>query len=137
MRLVILDTNVLVSGMFAHLQNGNPARLIRMFIEGDFTLIYSHEIFEEYEEVLRRPKFHFLPEDIAFILNAVKDLGFCEHILPGLTGHPRCPHPDDQKFYDLALSTDSLLITGNIKHYPSEIRVLSPTDYLHDRIASK
>lgn len=130
MRLFILDTNILVSGMFAHLQDGNPARFLKRFVDQDFTLVYSSEIFEEYEAVLRRPKFSFTPEDIEFVLRAVRELGLCERILPGLIGQPRCSDAADQKFYDLALSTDAILITGNTKHYPKNSRIFTPSEYL-------
>lgn len=130
MKLFILDTNILVSGLFSRLQNGNPARFLKRFVEQDFTLIYSQEILEEYEDVLRRPKFDFALEDVDFILDAVKELGFCTRTLPGLSGQPLCPDPDDQVFYDLALSTDAILITGNTKHFPEDKRVLTPAEYL-------
>lgn len=130
MILVILDTNVLVSGMFSRLQRGKPAQILRMVIDGYCTMVYSPEIYEEYAEVLKRPKFAFLPEDVAFILGVVRNLGMRERVLPGLTGQPCCSDEDDQKFYDLALSTDAVLVTGNIKHFPADIRVATPAEYL-------
>lgn len=130
MKLFVLDTNILVSGLFSQLQSGNPARFLQQFLAQDFTLVYSPEIFEEYANVLRRPKFKFSSESIDFILNAVKELGLCEHALPGLSGQPRCSDPDDQKFYDLALSTDAVLVTGNTKHFPKDKRVVTPAEYL-------
>lgn len=33
--------------------------------------------------------------------------------------------------YDLALSTDAILITGNTKHYPKGTRVITPNEYLN------
>lgn len=134
MKLFVLDTNILVSGLFSQLQGGNPARFLQQFIAQDFTLVYSPEIFEEYANVLRRPKFDFDTKSIDFVLDAVKELGLCERTLPGLSGQPRCSDPEDQKFYDLALSTDAILITGNIKHFPKDKRVITPAEYLTNAI---
>lgn len=135
MKLFILDTNILVSGMFAHLRDGNPAHFLKQFIAQDFTLIYSQEILEEYEDVLRRAKFKFASETVDFILGAVKELGFCERVLPGLSGQPKCSDSSDQKFYDLALSTDAILITGSTKHFPEDKHIFTPAEYLEGRRA--
>jgi uncharacterized protein len=54
---VVLDTNVLVSGLLG----GSGLDVIRRWRQGDFVLIVSPQIFEEYETVLKRPKFG-LPE---------------------------------------------------------------------------
>lgn len=32
-------------------------------------------------------------------------------------------------FYDLALSTDALLVTGNAKHFPEDKRIFTPSGY--------
>jgi putative PIN family toxin of toxin-antitoxin system len=54
---VVLDTNVLVSGLLG----GSGLDVIRRWRQGDFVLVVSPQIFEEYEAVLKRPKFG-LPE---------------------------------------------------------------------------
>lgn len=50
---VVLDTNVLVSGLLG----GTATEVIRRWRVGAFSLILSEEIFAEYEAVLKRPKF--------------------------------------------------------------------------------
>jgi hypothetical protein len=46
----------------------------------------------------------------------------------------RLPDPDDLPFLEVAAATGSLLVTGNIRHYPAVVRegvaVLSPADLL-------
>jgi putative PIN family toxin of toxin-antitoxin system len=54
---VVVDTNVLVSGLLG----GSGLDVIRRWRQGDFVLVISPQIFEEYESVLKRPKFG-LPE---------------------------------------------------------------------------
>jgi hypothetical protein len=46
---VVLDTNVLVSGIFF---SGPPSRILKAWRSGRLTLVYSPPIFEEYERVL-------------------------------------------------------------------------------------
>jgi len=36
----------------------------------------------------------------------------------------------DRTFYDTAKASDSILITGNIKHYPTEPFIMTPTEFL-------
>ena len=50
---VVLDTNVLVSGLLG----GTATDVIRRWRAGAFDLVISQEIAAEYEEVLKRPKF--------------------------------------------------------------------------------
>ena len=40
------------------------------------------------------------------------------------------PDEDDRKFYDVAKSSGAFLITGNIKHFPSESFIVTPADFL-------
>ncbi len=50
---VVLDTSVLVSGLLG----GSSVLVLKRWRQGSFTLIISSEIYEEYETVLKRPKF--------------------------------------------------------------------------------
>jgi len=54
---VVLDTNVLVSGLLG----GSGLDVIQRWRRGDFVLVVSPQVFEEYQAVLKRPKFG-LPE---------------------------------------------------------------------------
>lgn len=129
MTFVVLDTNVLVSAMISHLDHGHPASLLRRLVRREFVPVYSRAIMEEYEEVLRRKKFGFCSEDVDAVLSMLRLYGMCEERLRGMTGLPLCSEPDDQVFYDLVHSTDSLLITGNTKHFPVENRVCTPAAF--------
>jgi uncharacterized protein len=106
---VVIDTNVLVSAV---LKDRDPEEVI-MFVAGrdDMEWIVSPEILNEYQEVLKRPKFG-LPEDIlqewfemlealTVSCDVVLDLDF-----------PR--DRKDAKFLACALSVDAdYLITGD------------------------
>jgi putative PIN family toxin of toxin-antitoxin system len=49
---VVLDTNVLVSGML--LPHDPPAQIITLWLAGDFTLLYMPAMLDELEDVLNR-----------------------------------------------------------------------------------
>ncbi|MBF0478325.1 MAG: PIN domain-containing protein [Candidatus Omnitrophica bacterium] len=47
---VVLDTNVLISGLFF---NGTPSRILKAWHSGQFTLFATTEILDEYERVIQ------------------------------------------------------------------------------------
>jgi uncharacterized protein len=53
----VIDTNALVSAMIA--PSGNEALLLLAINQNLVSPCFSAEILDEYEEVLRRPKFGF------------------------------------------------------------------------------
>jgi hypothetical protein len=128
-RLVVLDTNILVS---AGLSQGPPARLVERVLRRELSLILCPDIRREYVEVLHRPKFQkagFPPGWLDRLLNLAARLPGD----PPLWPHP-LPDPKDGVFLGLAWATGAVLVTGNLKHYPAPARagitVLSPADYL-------
>lgn len=126
---VVLDTNVVVSAMLAQLDRGYPAQLLKQITQRHLVPVYSNALMDEYEEVLRRPKFRFAEEDVQMVLGYIRYFGVHAERLPGLTFAPQCSDADDQPFYDLALSTDALLVTGNQKHFPVDKRIFTPTGF--------
>jgi len=130
MRLVVLDTNVVVSaGIKAA---GAPARLMMDWVlEGLVQVVTSPRIMEEYREVVRRKKFYrygFPPRWLEFMIE--ESLQLPE---PEGWSHPG-PDPKDAPFLSLAHAAGAWLVTGNRKHFPEPVRrgvtVLSPADYL-------
>jgi len=130
MRLVVLDTNVIVS---AGLKMGSiPYRLVMDWVlEGKVLLVTSPLISGEYREVLRRPKFTrhgFPPKWLDHLIDASLQLS-------DPAPWPRVlPDPTDAPFLALASASGAWLVTGNLKHYPESARgritVLSPAEYL-------
>ncbi|MEG0595132.1 MAG: putative toxin-antitoxin system toxin component, PIN family [Christensenella sp.] len=129
MKFIILDTNVVVSAMISHLDHGHPAHIFQRLVQREFVPVYSSALFEEYEEVLRRPKFNFKNEDINVLLGLIRNFGMREERELKITGLPLCVDPDDQVFYALAHTVDALLISGNTKHFPSENRIFTPAEF--------
>lgn len=133
MTYIILDTNVLVSALWQHLDYGNPARLVRLCIERRFGLVYSAAMYREYEAVLARPKFAFDRAEVDAILGIVRTFGCCADPVVRGYAFPLCRDPDDQKFYDAAQCWDAILVTGNTKHFPDDQRACTPADFLANR----
>jgi putative PIN family toxin of toxin-antitoxin system len=66
---VVLDTNVLVSGLLG----GAATDVIRRWRAGDLKMILSPEIMAEYEDVLSRPKFRLPKWVIQDLLAYIRD----------------------------------------------------------------
>ncbi len=130
MRLVVLDTNVIVSASITPV--GPPAKIITDWVFGGMVhVVTSPKVAAEYREVIRRAKFHrygFPPLWLeSLIENSMR--------LPDSGSWPFvCPDPKDIPFIVLAYAAGAWLVTGNTKHFPESIRngvtVLSPADYL-------
>ena len=131
MRLIVLDTNVIVS---AGIKPGSvPARIVMDWVlEGQVQVVTCPSIVAEYREVLRRDKFRrhgFPPQWMEFLVDVSLHLPE-----PEIWSYS-IPDPKDGPFLALASLAGAWLVSGNLKHFPesvrSGIRVLSPTDYLN------
>ena len=130
MRLIVLDTNVLVS---AGIKPGSaPASIVMDWVlEGQAQAVTSSWIVEAYREVFRRAKFRrygFPPLWLEFLIEESLQL-------PDSMAWPKPgPDPKDLPFLALAHEAGVWLVTGNLKHFPEAVRngvrALSPADYL-------
>ena len=79
---VILDTNILLSGLIA--PGGVPARLIDAWLDGRFTLV-SHSLqLDEFRAVSRRDKIRALvrPSEAGRLVNQIAALAYMPERLP-------------------------------------------------------
>ena len=130
MNRIVLDTNVLVSALLA---NGPPAVIVDMVAEGKLIPFYNDHIISEYWDVLRRQKFGFHSLQVIRLIDSIVRTGIAvEAVDPrsGEYGAIPMPDEDDRKFYSVARVSPAFLITGNIKHYPTEPFIFSPADFL-------
>jgi putative PIN family toxin of toxin-antitoxin system len=127
---VVLDTNVLVSGLLkAHSDAG---AIVRLIAAGLLTVVYDARIYAEYREVLRRPKFGFENAEIKALLTLIEAEGVV------VTARPlpeRLPDPDDEPFLEVARAVeDAVLVTGNMRHFVlpggAGVPVLGPAEFL-------
>lgn len=133
---VVLDTNVLVSGLLS--PHGPSARLIDLAQDRKIQLLLDDRVFQEYQQVLRRPRFGFSSTAIDLVLEFLETEGerLVANPLP-MTG----ADPSDQPFLEVAVSGQAdLLVTGNLRHYPrrplGELRIVSPREALQLIIGS-
>jgi uncharacterized protein len=130
MTRLVLDTNVVVSGVLT--PHGPCASLLAAILNGSAELVLDARIFDEYREVLARPKFSLSPGAVKSLLQGLQDLS--EWVLPPPLPPDLLPDPDDLPFLELALATDAILVTGNLRHFPATGRrgatVLDPATAL-------
>ena len=124
MMKAVLDTNVLVSGLLSHA--GPPGKLVDAIETGLLVPVFSEPILFEYLEVLLRPKFQFEREDITVLMESLYLSGILVDELKIDTSEFNDVR--DVPFYTAAIQENSVLITGNLKHFPLDgpVEVLTP-----------
>jgi putative PIN family toxin of toxin-antitoxin system len=115
---VVLDTNIVVS---AHLQGaGFPAFVLDLTLASKIQLYVTAEILEEYEVVLRRPRFGINPKKITQSIRLIKRKA--KRVKP-TRKLSVSPDPDDNRFIECAEKAEAdYLVTGNLRHYPSKYK---------------
>jgi putative PIN family toxin of toxin-antitoxin system len=130
---VILDTNILVSALISV---GNPSFILEKVIDDDrIQICISTSVFEEYLEVLARPKFQKSP---SFIENATLVLHFLKN--SALSFDPKrkvelLKDKSDNKFLELALESKAdFLITGNTQDFKiasfRNTKIMTPKEFV-------
>ena len=123
--IVVVDTNVLVSGLLS--AHAAPARVLDLLTTSELRTAYDDRIAAEYRQVLSRPRFGFHPEAVAHLLDYLfaEGLPLVARPLPAAL-----PDLTDQPFWEVAAEAAAPLVTGNLKHFPAEMRtsieVLTP-----------
>ena len=131
MTKIVVDTNVIVSANIS--SSGNPAEIMNQVYLGVVTVYYSKGILAEYKRVLSYEKFDF-PVDIQKgIIEAIEEVGI---LIEPPVSTITLPDETDRGFYDTAKASGAILITGNIKHYPAEPFIMSPTDFMKAHFSS-
>ena len=114
---VVLDTNIVVSALLQ--PQSLPARAFLMTIAGPAAqLCITGDVYAEYEEVIRRPKFNRSDEVIEQTLRAVRQ--GASWVRPS-EKMSVCSDPDDDVFLECAQAAHAhYLATGNLKHFPAK-----------------
>jgi predicted nucleic acid-binding protein len=81
----------------------------------------------EYESVLFRDKFPFEPLDVRILLNTIWQIG---NIIVPKPIESSFSDQEDRKFYEAAKSVGAYLITGNLRQFPEEAHIVSPTNFI-------
>ncbi|MDR1134952.1 MAG: putative toxin-antitoxin system toxin component, PIN family [Clostridiales Family XIII bacterium] len=123
----VIDTNILVSAMLSI--KSKPSQVVRLVLDEQLRLYYSEAILAEYQVVLARPHFDFNLDSVDALLESLIGLGVL--IIPQTTDIAFIDE-SDRKFYDVAVTCDATLITGNRRHYPDAPFVRTPAEFLND-----
>jgi putative PIN family toxin of toxin-antitoxin system len=123
---IVLDTNVVTSAALS--PAGTCAKIIATVGNNeDMQLFYSADILAEYEEVLSRKRLRIAVKTQISIVETIKNTGI--EIIPAVSDIS-LPDETDRIFYDVAHDVGAILITGNKRHYPDEIFIMSPAEFL-------
>jgi len=127
---VVVDTNVLVSGLLSPF--GNAAQILRLIITGEIIPCFDSRILSEYYRVLHRPKFQFDKTAILDILELIEQNGILTSTVP----LPQSlPDPGDNAFLESAVADNAAcIITGNTKHFPDKlcmnVKIFNPAQFI-------
>jgi len=108
---LILDTNVLVSGIFF---SGPPFRILHAWRDGVINLVSSPEILDEYARVLEELGSKYPEISIPPIVDFLT-LHTQIYIAPPLPAAV-CADPDDDMFFACAIASNTKLIVSGDKH---------------------
>ena len=133
---VILDTNVLVSGIFFSVP---PFRILNACRNNKLQLVMSTDILAEYQRVAvvlggKYPQIDLHP--ILDLLTVNSDI-----VAAPLLANPVCDDPDDDKFIACALASQTPLIVSDDKHLLDVdgyqgIQVLKPRPFVNSYLTT-
>jgi putative PIN family toxin of toxin-antitoxin system len=127
---IVLDTNVLVSGLLN--PDGNPGRVVDLFLAGEVTLLVDDRILAEYRAVLPRPKFGFDAPSVSDLLQLIEAEGVRVMAQPlGIA----LPDARDLPFLEVAVAGQAeAIVTGNAHHFKhferSSVRIETPAEFV-------
>lgn len=126
----VIDTNVLVSALLAKHENSATVKVVNHLFDGTVIPVFSELILAEYGDVLRRKKFGFTLELVDTFLTELRNCG--KQLQVTETG-VILPDEKDVPFYEVVLESgtdDTYLVTGNIKHFPPEMFIVTPARFI-------
>lgn len=130
---VVLDTNVLVSGLRS--RRGASFALLEHLERGDFEAAVSVPLVLEYEDVLLREiAGPFEPQDVRDFIDAICSLAHQQAIF--FLWRPLLPDPKDDMVAELAVAAEcSAIVTHNVRDFGPVaafgIDILTPAKLLH------
>jgi predicted nucleic acid-binding protein len=101
-----------------------------MILDKKLDICYNSIILSEYEGVASRPKFaeHININYVKRLLDIIRSIG--KSFLPDPPSAFSMIDETDRIFYDTAKRSNSILVTGNMKHFPQEPFIKNPHDFL-------
>ena len=131
MNPVVIDTGVLVAGIFWHHE---PHRCVQAWLCGSLTMVLSESIFSEYERVLQEVKAEQnFATDLDPWLRAIRTTALW--VIPIPLREPVCRDPKDDMMIEAALAAEARVIIARdadltVLVRPFGIRILTPRQWL-------
>ncbi len=126
---VVLDTNVLVSGLMT--RAGTCAAILNLAVDGRITAVLDARISDEYRRTCLSPRLRL---DTGAVLGFLRLLEDCAESVTAMPLKSTLPDPDDLPFLEVAAASHAVLVTGNTRHFPPKavgsVRVSTPRDFL-------
>jgi uncharacterized protein len=130
--LVVLDTNVIVSGLLK--DTGNPKKIMDLVVGSQIRLAYDNRILGEYEDVLARPELQISQPQANALITYIELTGyFVDEAKP----FPAEGVPDkhDLPFMEVFLTSGAqALVTGNLRHFlplaETGLPIISPAQFI-------
>jgi putative PIN family toxin of toxin-antitoxin system len=112
--LVVLDTNVVVSGLLNG--TGNPGKVIDLVIENQIQVAYDDRILGEYEDVLARPELNIRPALARAVIFYIELTG--KQVEAEALPPDGVQDLDDLPFVEVFITAEAqALVTGNMRHF--------------------
>ena len=125
----VIDTNIFLAGLLN--ADGGAAKIIRAFQDGEFELVVTHEVFDEYVRVI-----HLFDNDVpAHKSEELLELIFekADKVRPA-AARGLCSDADDEKFLSAALGGHAdFIVTKNKKHFPKDaasVKIVNVREFL-------
>ena len=108
---VVLDTNVLLTSLR---KTSKYRPIFDGLITGKFELIMSHDILQEYVEIIEQKTNPIISKNVSELLINLKNVKKIEIYFRWLL---ITADPDDNKFVDCAIAGDVKFVVSNDKHF--------------------
>ena len=135
---IIVDTNILVNVLLSPSKKSSSFKIVEMCLMGQLEPQIGCALFNEYEDVLRRPEIQamakYTPEEINQIMDGF--LNVCSWVKVNYLWRPNLKDEGDNHLIDLAVASNTKwIVTQNIKDLNSgdlkfSFRSISPNEFL-------
>ncbi len=130
---IVLDTNVLVSGLLN--RAGRPGLILNQILSGALAVVLEPRLMDEYQRVLMRPRLQIPSAEARHILTYLSVQGIWVASMRLAPEPALVLDPADLPFAEAAVAGGvDALITGNPRHFtflPAYgVRVLAPAEFL-------
>ena len=129
---VVFDTNVIVSAAFY--QASLPALLLSLALEEKVRLFVSPALLNEYERVLKRPRFKLAEKEIMELMDKINRKAVIITPTQRLDVFKE-DEPDNRILECAAKAKADFIITGNTKHFSFEefrgSKIVTPREFIN------